>query len=395
MKFCKQSILAFLFSIIVFNSNAVQLSPQSQVSILTCGSGGELYSIFGHTAVRIYDSTTHMDLVFNYGTFDFRTEGFYVKFVRGKLDYMLSVSSFQDFINTYLEEDRSVAEQVLNLSYSEKQAIMDYLEHNYKGNNKYYKYDFFLDNCTSRVRDLLNKVLGHKLIWNKKANNDHFTFRKLLDPYIVTMPWVKFGFYLGLGSVTDKVPNYLETMFLPTRLHKGLELANIQSKTSINPLVSKTISIYESTGKNADSAPLITPEIVFGLLLILTIVLSYIQFSKGTQPYWFDLWLWTNTALAGFLVLFLWLFTDHKATANNFNFLWANPLWLLAIGTLVNKYVSKFKLNVQYLMIIVNFNLVIFSFMFIQSFHPAFVLIMLMLSIRAASNIWSIKRLSL
>ena len=395
MKFYNKCILVCFLAMITLHAKAIDLSPQSQVSIITCGPGDELYSIFGHSAVRIYDTTSGMDLVFNYGTFDFRTEGFYIKFVRGKLDYMLDVSSFKDFINVYLAEDRDVKEQVLDLTLSEKQSVFQFLENNYKGKNKYYKYDFFFDNCTSRVRDLLSTVLGDRLVWNQKVNVDDKTFRKTLDDYIVTMPWVKFGFYLGLGSVTDRNPTFYEAMFLPDKLFKGLELANIQGRTMYKPLVIKTNVLYTADAKRAENIPFVTPDLIFGLLLVLVLVMSYWQLKNGTQPYWLDMWLWTNAALAGILVLFLWFGTDHKATVNNMNFLWANPLGLLALGTLVNKKVSAFKLKIQYMILILNFNLAIGSLFFFQSFHPAFVMIMLMLSVRAAVNIWSIKKASI
>ena len=395
MKFYKILIFTCLFAFTTIHANAIEVSPQSQVSIITCGPGDELYSIFGHTAVRIYDTTSGMDLVFNYGTFDFRTEGFYIKFVRGKLDYMLDVSSFKDFIEVYLQEDRSVTEQVLDLSLSEKQALYNFLENNYKGNNRYYKYDFFFDNCTTRVRDLLTTVLGDKLVWNQKVTLEDKTFRKTLDDYITSMPWVKFGFYLGLGSVTDKNPNFYEAMFLPDKFQKGLEYGNIQGRTIYKPLVNKTINIYKAQVVRTASTSFVTPDWIFGALLLLVIVLSYLQFKNGLQPYWLDLWLWTNASLAGILVLFLWLGTDHKATANNMNFIWANPLCLLALGTIVNKKMGNFKIKIQYIILLLNFNLAIFSVIFFQSFHPAFVMIMLMLSIRAATNIWSMKKFAL
>ena len=394
MKLLYRLILVCLTTFTSIHANALKLNPEAQVSILTCGQGDELYSIFGHTAIRIFDTTSGMDLVFNYGTFDFETEGFYVKFVRGKLDYMLAVSSFQDFMNEYMQDDRHVIEQVLDLTYSEKQAVYNFLENNYKGANKYYKYDFFFDNCTTRVRDLLSKILGDKLIWNQKINTKK-TFRKNLDDYIVSMPWVKFGFYLGLGSVTDRVPTFYEAMFLPDKLQKGLEYANIQGRTVYKPLVMKTLTMYESQTKRPGPAPILTPEIIFGALLLLVIALSYWQFKKGIQPYWLDMWLWTSAALAGLLVLFLWVGTDHKATVANYNFLWACPVYLLALGTLVSVKVSAFKIKIQYFIVIVNFNLVLISPFFFQSFHPAFICIMLMLTVRAASNIWSIKKAGL
>jgi hypothetical protein len=391
MKLFKLLIIVLLY-ISSIKVEAVDLSTKTQVSILTCGKGDELYSIFGHTAVRIYDSTSGMDLVFNYGTFDFETEGFYVKFVRGKLDYMLSVSSFKDFLDTYIQEDRSVSEQILDLTFNEKQAVFDYLENNYKGKNKYYKYDFFFDNCTTRIRDLLSTVLKDKLVWDQKVNLDNKTFREVLDDYIVTMPWVKFGFYLGLGSVTDRNPNFYEAMFLPDKLENGLALANVQGRTKFNPLVSKTLNINSVQNARVEQVSYTTPDIIFSLLLIVVLILSYLQIKKGYQPYWLDLYLWTNTSLAGILVLFLWFFTDHKATANNFNFLWANPIAFLAIGTILNKTVSSFKLKLQYILLIINLNLFLFSPFFFQNFHNSFLLIMLSLSIRAGVNIWSIKK---
>ncbi len=132
-----------------------------RISILTCSPGEELYSTFGHSAIRITDSVSHHDIVYNYGTFNFDEPGFYTKFIRGKLSFYLSTDDFESFMNEYLEEKRDITEQVLNLTCAEKYNIVMLLQANMMAANRTYKYDFTFDNCTTRLRDLIEKCCGY------------------------------------------------------------------------------------------------------------------------------------------------------------------------------------------------------------------------------------------
>src|SRR4051812_24672160 len=149
MKFSRLALLFYLFNLFFFAAQAQDSSNcHVRISLLTCAPGQELYSTFGHTAIRITDSIRRTDIVYNYGTFEFDDPNFYMKFVRGKLDYFLSAAYYPDFMYEYQEEQRSVTEQVLNLSCTQKQQIVQALAINMQGANRMYKYDFVYDNCT-------------------------------------------------------------------------------------------------------------------------------------------------------------------------------------------------------------------------------------------------------
>jgi hypothetical protein len=147
----KLKLLVAAFFLLPLTSFA-QDSSHIRISLLTCTPGDELYSTFGHSALRVTDSSSVSDIVFNYGTFNFDDPGFYIKFIRGKLLYYVSTADFPDFKEEYQNTNRGMTEQVLNLSAPEKLALMHFVYNNAKEQNRYYQYDFFLDNCTTRLR---------------------------------------------------------------------------------------------------------------------------------------------------------------------------------------------------------------------------------------------------
>ena len=162
-----------LFFILVFASihplfaQGVRLSDQAKVSIITCGSGDQLYSIFGHTGLRITDPVHNLDIVYNYGTFDFATPNFYGKFVKGDLDYYVSASSFQQFLYEYQSDNRDVFEQELQLSLTQKQQLLEALNKNLFTEERSYRYKFIDKNCTSMAVDVINRSLNQKVIVKK------------------------------------------------------------------------------------------------------------------------------------------------------------------------------------------------------------------------------------
>ena len=179
----KKNYLLFLFILLNLPAFAqyISLSEKAEISILTIGPGDNLYDKFGHSAFRVYDPENDIDYAFNYGVYDFDTPNFYTKFAQGKLLYKLAVSESEPFLNSYKAQDRWVEEQVLNLSYSEKQGVFNFLQENAKPENKYYKYDFLYDNCATRIRDVLVSVLGDKLKSNARLAEDGYTFRELIQ----------------------------------------------------------------------------------------------------------------------------------------------------------------------------------------------------------------------
>jgi hypothetical protein len=154
-------LLLLAFSVTAF-SQSPKLSEKAEVSVFTCGRGEQLYSTFGHTALRIKDEANQLDVVFNYGTFDFRTENFYLKFVKGDLQYFMSVTSVEEFIYEYQTDGREVIEQTLDLPLAGKQKLLDELSANLYSSERYYTYKFIDRNCTTMVNEKIGNYIGGK-----------------------------------------------------------------------------------------------------------------------------------------------------------------------------------------------------------------------------------------
>jgi len=180
------------------------LSEQAQISLLTCDPGTEVYSVFGHTALRVTDPGNGFDVVYNFGTFDFSTPNFYLKFIRGRLMYTLSRYNFSDFKIEYRMENRSIFEQKLNLSQEEKDRIFYLLEVHYLPENRYYLYDFFYINCTTKVLDLIDSALNDPEYFSQYNTLQERTFRQNLAIYLEPIPWTMLGIDLLLGILEIK-----------------------------------------------------------------------------------------------------------------------------------------------------------------------------------------------
>jgi hypothetical protein len=302
--------------------NGQSLSPAARISLLTCGAGDELYSAFGHSAVRVCDTAQQLDLVFNYGTFDFNQPHFYANFVRGKLNYMLHVTKFENFLFAYEAEQRWVFEQTLNLTPAQQQEIFAFLINNSLPENKYYLYDFLFDNCTTRIRDLLETVCGGQWIWPDKPLDGRPAFRDLLHPYLHTMTWSKLGIDILLGSRTDRVATPREYLFLPDFLSEAAGNAVLHGQ----PAVAESRYLFRPGEQPPHSTPVFTPAILFLALLIIIAAATFAKLPlKGFDAAWFLL-----LGVFGLFLVFMWAGTDHYVTKSNFNLLWAFPAHVAA-----------------------------------------------------------------
>lgn len=295
-----------------------------RVSLITCGQGSDLYSSWGHCAVRIVDSSTHRDLVFNYGTFDFSQPDFYWQFTRGKLLYFLSVDTYPDFIGEYQQENRTVTEQVLQLRCDERQAIWDYLSTNYLPENRYYKYDFLFDNCSTRVRDIFAHTLGTGWQVPNLMKGRHLSYRDAFTQDLKGSPWISLGINLLLGMGTDREMDSWQAMYLPEYLEEGVAHSSLNG----HPLVQHTNILYQSTRPSLVEAGLLDQPVAwFSLLTLLVIGLSLrpgLTLSRQLLP-WVDRCAFFLSGLLGCFMLFMWLGTDHGMCAWNLNLLWALP----------------------------------------------------------------------
>ena len=301
------------------------ISNDAQISLITGEPGKELYTAWGHSAIRVYDPINGIDLVYNYGTFDFDAPGFYQKFLRGKLNYSLSVYDFKRMVLTYKYYNQSLFEQIINLTYDEKKAIYNFINNNYLPENRYYLYDFFFDNCSSRIKDVFQDILGSKLIFEDYHIKTHKTFRQLLDEFLGDSPWSDFGIDLILGIPADAVAASEEYMFLPYKLFDAFENAKIIKGNEYIPFVSNTIIIHQSIDIQGGQSFRLTPKILFWSLLIVVFGMS-LSIKKDKKIFKvLDTTLFLSIGVTGFIIAFLWFFTDHIVTKDNLNLLWTFP----------------------------------------------------------------------
>ncbi|NNF33644.1 MAG: DUF4105 domain-containing protein [Saprospiraceae bacterium] len=304
----------------------LQLRPMDdiKISLLTCDPGDQLYSTFGHSAVRVFNERTGIDVVYNYGTFDTDTPGFYTKFLRGKLPYRLSKATYAAFLYEYNFYKRGVKELVLNLSTREEVQMIEFLETNYLPENRSYPYDFFFDNCATRIRDIIPEI-NPNVEW--QSVSEEITFRQMLHQFLPGMPWSEFGIDLIIGSVADREASDKDQMFLPGYLHDHFEAATLSEDANLIK-ESYRVLTFEEEAKERMKSKWFTPHIIFGLLILLEIFILFFIKRKSKAIQWYNRLFFFSIGLASLLMLGLWFLTDHQATGNNWNILWASPLYL-------------------------------------------------------------------
>ena len=245
----------FLFIFILFIGKPIvaqqaTLSENAEISMITVDPGNSLVDSFGHNAIRVKDASLGLDIAYNYGTYDFNAPNFYGNFAKGKLIYILGRNYFHNFLKYYVGQNRSVKEQILDLSLAEKQDFFNYLQNNAKEENRGYLYDFFYDNCATKLRDVTKDVLKEKVVFDYSfANEENYTMRGLIHKYSNTQPWGTFGIDLALGSVIDRQANPEEYIFLPDYIFETFKYAQIVSENGLKPLTVKTNILFESAPK--------------------------------------------------------------------------------------------------------------------------------------------------
>ncbi|GAB4092645.1 Lnb N-terminal periplasmic domain-containing protein [Flaviaesturariibacter terrae] len=326
----RRSFLFLLASILTCGLRA-QDSCHLRVTLLTCSPGSELYSIFGHTAIRVQDAARGSDEVYNYGTFAFEEgAGFYLKFIRGKLPYYLDIESFPEFLYQYQVEGRSVLEQEVVLDCARKEQLLQALQVNALPENRQYRYDFLFDNCTTRAAEMIYRHAPGTVQTGRviPADSAHApTFRNLIHEYLDRgrQPWSKLGIDLLLGARLDRRVTNREAQFLPEKLLQGMEGAQAGG----GPLMRPAQDVLRMPPLSTDRP--LSPLLVFSLLLALVAALSFVP-ARGVRAglVVFDFILFFLAGIVGVVLLFMWFGTDHTVCRNNWNLLWALPTHLLA-----------------------------------------------------------------
>jgi hypothetical protein len=350
-----KKITALLLLVTTLCQGQIKLSEQAEISVLTLGPWqGEVFTAFGHSAFRVHDPINRIDAAFNYGVFDFDRPNFYLNFARGNNVYMLGVSNYQHFEYAYISDNRYIHEQVLNLRMDQKQRLFDFLEWNARPENRDYLYDYFYDNCATKIPEVVLEVFGDSVTFDGSYVTTDYSFRDLTDLYLGEQPWGDLGIDVGLGLPTDKKATPYEYMFLPDYVESGFAHATILQQGKAEPLVKETNIIYESF-QEQDSQGMFHPLLVFSLFLLLTAVVSYRDLKRHKLTMFFDGVMFTIIGLLGLCLLLLWTATNHHAAAKNLNLLWALPTHLVAVIAFIRqpKWLKRYFLIVCVLSVIV------------------------------------------
>lgn len=369
---------------------SAQLSEEASISLLTIAHGDQLYNVFGHTAVRISDPARGKDEVYNYGTFNDHTENFAVKFLRGRLLYSLDKAPYAHFLRNYSAEGRAVTEQVLNLTEKQKNKIYTFISHNHKPENRHYLYDFFFDNCATRVRDIYESEIPVLAYDGQEPSGK--TFRQLLDEYLIGKDWLDLGIDLIIGSVADVRAEASGEMFLPQYLKQWTGKMQLLDKTGQSAPLVKTERVVLPLDPIQHRSFWITPIRLFYFLLFIEIGLFLMRRRISDRfSYWYNgLW-YSLLATASIIIAFMWFGTDHDACAKNYNLLWANPLFIILAWLHFRQQPARLILSILFLCLL---STLIFWSIMPQQLHAAVLPILLISYLKIVKGISYKERLA-
>ncbi len=329
------------------NEEALEWLDSVDISLLTCGPGQEVWSYYGHTALRIQDKVHGTDIAVNWGMFSFRQDFFILRFVFGLTDYQIGIFPMSDFIAEYASEGRWVRQQIIFLSRQEKLDILHAIDANYEPANRMYRYNFFFDNCTTRARDM---IIHHLAINDTDFKNVHTqsTYRQEIHRWNENHRWARFGNDLLLGYLADRPINKQEWEFLPDNLSKDFETEARKDTTKqthyvgVYPQKPRYIKFVDTTfyvippQAEVVKSESITPRMVFLCFALLICVLCGVEIYKKKNFWWLDTTLLTLTGLPGVILLAM-IFSQHPTVQINFQMLLLNPLNLIFVWKVSKK----------------------------------------------------------
>ncbi|PKK37380.1 hypothetical protein BWI96_05770 [Siphonobacter sp. SORGH_AS_0500] len=331
--FLRRFILFFLLAF-PLGLGAQQLSPMAKVSLITVGTGDEIYTFFGHTAIWIYDPGLGIDKVYNYGTFDFRASGFYWNFLRGNLPYQLSTSPLDypdpqySLLEYWKSENRSVIEQVLNFTPQQKQRLFELMEMNARPENKTYQYRPYYDNCSTRPRDKVFEAAGDSIRLDER---DTFligkSYRDWMNDYLHQSYWSRLGLNLALGYPIDRITTPNQSAYIPNNLLRMLDRARIiRLNGKSEKLVLQTNTLFEAT-------PVETSFLwksLFWIVMASPLIILMVRKNKIRPGGTFDRSLLFITGVFGVIHTLLWFGTNHGITEWNYSMFITSPFNVIA-----------------------------------------------------------------
>ena len=314
----------------------LQLSDQAQLSMVTIGPyPPELWSSWGHSAIRIYDPKQNIDIAYDFGRFSFKQKHFYWNYALGKTYYSIGkFSGYKRLRQHYVDQNRSIKEQVINLNLEEVQKVFDALEENNKPENRNYLYNYVYDNCATRLVDMVNLAMPNKVLYDSSFLGNDKTIRDLMDEGLTYQPWGDLLIDLFLGQQIDKKADFRETLMMPKYVHLAFAQSKIDRDSVNVPMVKDNYNIENSPSQLTNG--IFTPFNFFILLFFLVGFITNRNFKTQKRTNWVDLIIFSFVGVLGFICVFLWLGTEHLSKYN-WNLLWAIPMHLPAIWLIATK----------------------------------------------------------
>jgi len=377
----KYFLLLFLLATFFALKAQLQLSLDAEVSIITAGPGKELYEAFGHSAIRINDPVLNLDIIYNYGIFDFNQPNFYTNFAKGNMIYSLASYEFKYFLASYKKDKRWVKQQVLNLTQEEKQTYFIFLENNALPKNTNYQYDPYFNNCATKLRDITKSILKNKVVFNDDHLEKKQSFRQLTNNEIHWNSWGTFGLNLIAGIKLDEKATSEEYMYLPDYVYRSFKNGLLFIKNQPKKLVKREDVLLNFEEKQ----PIVTnfsPFLIFNLLALWGIFITYKDLKNKKRTKYLDFILLFITGLLGAILFFLWFFSSHTTAPNNFNCLWAFAPNLI-VAFLILKHKQPHWLTYYYqLLVFLLLSIPILWFIEVQAFTITTIPILILLFAR-------------
>ncbi|GAE20499.1 DUF4105 domain-containing protein [Bacteroides pyogenes] len=379
-------LLALLILYFPAEKASASQNDSVHISLLTCSPGEEIYTLFGHTAIRYQNLSRNIDVVFNYGLFSFNAPNFIFRFALGETDYQLGVTEFDFFAGEYAYYGRSVWQQELNLAPKEKERLLFLLERNYLPENRVYRYNYFYDNCCTRPRDRIEECVMDGILYPSYPKDGSRTYRKIIHEFCKDHPWARFGMDFCLGSAADRPINRRQMMFAPYYLMNAFAGAHVGNEIKRRPLVTSTKEIIQAKTSTDAGVWFPTPFQSSLLLFILAVAFTIYGIRKGKGLWGIDLLLFGAAGIAGCILAFLAIFSQHPALNPNFLLIAFHPLHLLLLPYIIYCVRKRKKCAYHTLNFLVLMFFIILFPLIPQNIDFAVVPLALSLLIRSASN---------
>ena len=365
------------------NSNPTESIERYEISILSIGEGSSLADAFGHTAIRLKDTELKNDIVFNFGVYDFNSPNFYSNFVKGRPEYKLGIQNYNNLTQNYIKQKRYIVEHRLKLDQNSIKIIIDLLFE--KLNDPYYIYDYFRDNCTTRAADIVIDKTNNKFKDDKLKYKTIVSYRDLIHEKINENSWAALGIDLCLGAIIDKKINTRETFFLPENLMNYLDLYD-------GGIINRNI-IYSPKSEISYRESLPSPLVINFILSLIIIAITIFNFKNNKWNKSLDTLIFLITGSIGILIIYLWFFSNHFASAQNFNFLWAFPFNFALILAIHKNKVPKWSIGYIKLLIILIVLLFLHWITAVQKYNLTLLPIFVALLIRYSFLVHRIKKI--